>query len=404
MKKAIHKLFARRHFWRQATFSEVAELYMSRILRVAAMHMAGAFMAIYMYQNGFSVFSIALFFAGFYVFRGLLSVPLAALVAYLGPKHAILLSNLLFIPSLVGFAALPTLGPQVLWWVAIFQGISSSLYIIAYNIDFSKVRSAEHAGKELAYMNIAEKFTMALSPLIGGVIAYIYGPQTLIIVSAACFAVAALPLLRTGEPVKSHQRLQFRGFPWYLITRNIGSFAASGLDFFTSGVAWTLFISIAFIGFAANNQVYIINGILLSVVLLATLGASYAIGRITDGRRGYDLLRFSTLLNALVHLLRPFVGSVFMAGGLNVINEVSTSGYRIPFTKGVYDSADLSGRRTTYIGFQEGIACLGAALGAGALAFLAFIFSEQRALEYTFLFTAAAFLIMLTVRFPLYKK
>src|SRR5690606_1063569 len=131
----------------------------------------------------------------------IIALPAARLIAWIGPKHAILVSNLLYIPSMIAFALLPQFGPWLLGVALIFQAVSATMYSIGYMIDFSKVKSVEHAGKEIAYMNIFEKVTTGLSPLIGGFIAFLFGPQVVIIIAAVLFALAAVPLFRTGEQV-----------------------------------------------------------------------------------------------------------------------------------------------------------------------------------------------------------
>jgi MFS family permease len=404
MRKILRKLLHKRHFWRQASFSEIAELYASRMLRMLALNMTAAFASIYLYQIGYSVFFIALLWAAFYFLKFAIAMPLAAMVARIGPKHAILISNVLYIPALIALALLPTFGTLVLIGMVIFQASSSMLYQIAYSVDFSKVKSVKHAGKEIAYMNILEKITTGLSPLIGGLLAFALGPQAVIIIAAGLFSIAALPLFKTAEQELPNQRLAFRGFPWRLVTRNIPSEMALGFDAFTSGTVWTLFTAITIIGIAADNEVYATNGILLSVVLLSALGASYAYGRLIDRRRGKELLQIAAIVNSITHFLRPFIGTPVAIAGLNIANEAATAGYGMSYTRGNFDNADLSGRRTTYIGIMEALANLGAALAAVALAALTLIVSEARSMEYFFFIAAAVVLLIATARFPLYRR
>ena len=234
VKNFIHIIFLRRHFWRYATFDEVAELYVSRMLRMAALYLISSFMSIYLYQTGYSVAQIAFLWCGLYMFKALASLPIARLVAWMGPKHSILISNILYIPAMIGFALVPQWGVGLLIPTFIMQGISAAMYGIAYNVDFSKVKSLTHAGKEIAYMNIFEKVTTGISPLIGGFIAYFWGPQVVIILAAILFALAATPLLRTGEPVRINQKLTFRGFPWGLLFRHSLAQFGTGFDVFAS--------------------------------------------------------------------------------------------------------------------------------------------------------------------------
>ena len=305
---------------------------------------------------------------------------------------------------MIALALLPTYGVWMLVIMIAFQGASSMIYQVAYSVGFSKVKSVDHAGKEIAYMNIIEKITTGLSPLIGGIMAFLFGPEVVILLAALLFTVAAIPLMRSGEPVQSHQKLSFSGMPWRLITRNIASQTAIGFDVFTSGTVWTLFTAITIIGIASNNEVYAANGILLSVVLLSALGASYAYGRLIDRRRGLELLQISAIANSLTHFLRPFIGTPVAIAGLNIANEAATTGYAMSYTRGNFDNADLSGHRITYLGIIEGIANIGAALGGLLLAVLVILFGEVRAMEYFFYIAAAVVLLIATARFPLYRK
>ncbi|MDB5160514.1 MAG: hypothetical protein JWO99_777 [Candidatus Saccharibacteria bacterium] len=405
LKNIIHQVLIRRHFWRHATFSEIAELYASRVLRMLALNIASSFMSIFLYQHGFSIPFIALFWATFFGFKSLIAIPAAALAARVGAKHGILISNLMYIPSMIAFAFVPEYGVWLLIPVVLFQGFSSALYSISYNIDFSKVKSIHHAGKEIAYMNIVEKITTGLSPLIGGVIAFLLGPQVVLAIAAVLFAIAAVPLLQTAEQELPRQKLDFKGFPWHLVRPNIVPQIALGFDVFTSGTVWTLFTAVFIIGVAATNEVYALNGALLSVVLFAALGASYAYGKLIDSKRGGDLLRIASVGNALTHVMRAFTTTPIQIAGLNVANEAATTGYTMAYTRGVFDNADLSGKRTTYLGIVEVLSNFGAALGGVVLFFLISTLGDgHRAIQVFFFVAAGIVLLIMTARFPLYRK
>lgn len=395
----------RRHFWRHATFSEVAELYVSRMLRMAAIYLAGSFISIYMYQIGYNVAEIGFFWAAFFIFKSFISLPVARLIAWIGPKHAILVSNLLYIPPMIAFALLPTVGPWLLLPILVLQGLSASMYSIAYLIDFSKVKSVDHAGKEIAYMNIFEKLTTGLSPLIGGFIAFIWGPQVVIVVAAILFALAAAPLLKTGEQVRTNQKLVFKGFPWRLLFGHSVAQFSYGFDVFASGTVWSLFVAVIILGLTSDsNEVYAITGVLVSVVFIVAIIASYTYGRLIDRKKGGELMRVGAIGNALTHLVRPFVISPVVVAGLNASNELATTAFTLPYTRAVFDNADISGARTTYLGIIEVLSNLGAGVAALLLAFAASAASEELAMKAFFFVAGAMALLVLTARFPLYKK
>lgn len=400
----LHRILIRRHFWRYATFSEISELYASRLLRMLALNLAASFMSIFLYQQGFSISFIALFWGIFFFWKTIIALPAAAIAARIGAKHGILLSNLMYIPSMIFFALVPVYGSWLLILVVLLQGTSAALYSISYSTDFSKVKSVLHAGKEIAYMNIVEKVTTGLSPLIGGLLAFVFGPQVVLVIAAVLFSLAAAPLLRTDEQERPRQRLNFKGFPWHLVRPNIAAQIAIGFDAFTSGTVWTMFVAVYILGVTSANSIYAENGALLSVVLFAALGASYAYGKLIDQKRGKELLRIASIANSLTHAARSFILSPVSVAGLNIANEAATTGYTMAYTRALFDNADLSGQRITYLGIVELQSNLGAAIGGLILFLLASVMEDKTSIHLFFFIAAAVVLLITTARFPLYRK
>ena len=404
LKNILHQVLIRRHFWRHATFSEIAELYTSRLLRMLALNIAASFMSIFLYQHGYTIPFIALFWGIFFGFKSVIAIPAAALVAHIGAKHSILVSNIMYIPAMTIFSLVPVYGSWLLVAVVMLQGSSAALYSIAYSTDFSKLKSSTHAGKEIAYMNIVEKVTTGLSPLIGGLIAFLLGPQVVLVIASLLFAIAAVPLLQTGEQELPRQKLDFKGFPWHLVRPVTAAELAIGFDAFTSGTVWSLFTAVFIIGVTSTNGVYAANGALLSVVLFAALGASYAYGKLIDCKKGGYLLRIASAGNSLTHVIRAFTTTPIAVAGLNVANEAATTGYTMAYTRGLFDNADLSGKRITYLGIMELLANFGAACAGVLLSILCVHIGDHRAIQTFFFIAAGIVLLVMTARFPLYRK
>ena len=177
IQQIIHRLLLRRHFWRYASFSEVAELYASRTLRLFALRIVTTFTSVYLFLEGYSLIFLAFFWAAFYLVKVVFSYPSARIIAHFGPKHATLYSNII---SAVGMVFLPFTAEYGLYalvpWL-VLQALSGTLNDLSYLVDFSKVKNIEHAGKEIGYMNIFEKVASGLSPVIGGFLAFWFGPE-----------------------------------------------------------------------------------------------------------------------------------------------------------------------------------------------------------------------------------
>lgn len=403
LQQFIHKLLLRRHFWRHATFSEVAELYASRTLRIMAVNISAVLLSVYLYQNGYSVLFIAGYWTLYYVLKIAMTLPAATYVARFGPKHAILLSNLLYIPAMIAFTFVPAWGVWAMAVTAVLQGLSAAIYNLGYLIDFSKVKSVDHAGKELGYMNIFEKVAKGLSPLIGGLLAFLAGPEATLYAAASLFAVAAVPLLQTAEPIRLQHRLHIRGFPWRRTWRSMVAETGVGFDFVASGMVWSLLVAIAILG-VDGDKVYAELGALLSVVLFAALIFSYIYGKLIDKRRGGELLRISVVVHAVIHASRPLVTTVGGVVGTNVASEASATGYAMAFTRGLFDTADVSGYRITYLACIEIMANVGAALAGVVLLLFVSLWGDINGMRLFFFAAAAAVLVIATPKFPLYRK
>lgn len=403
LKSIIYNLLERRHFWRYVSFSEIAELYLSRTIRIIAMNIVSGFTSVYLFEAGYSL----QFIVGFWMIFYLVKLPLTMLsgyfAAHFGPKHGILVSNLLYVPSMVALGFMPTLGITsiVLW--GLFMAISSSLYHVCYMIDFSKIKNIEHAGKEIAFMNILEKIAIGISPIVGGLIALYFGLQLVIWFAALLFALSAIPLLKTIEPVRTNQKLSFSNFPWRLSVRSFIAQTGVGFDYITTGAAWSLFIVIVVFP-GAGWDIYVKLGFLSSVTILAAVGASYAYGKLIDRSKGGSLLKMSVIANALVHAFRPFVNTPANIVGINIVNEVATMGYSMAFIRGVFDTADISGHRILYLTIGDAVSDFGAALGCAILLVSTIILGNVDGLRLFFFFAAGFVLLIGTANFRLYSK
>jgi MFS family permease len=403
LKNILYRILEKRHFWRYSSFSEIAELYASRTLRIIAINLASGFASVYLYEIGYSLISIVLFWAGFYLLKVPLAFVSSKIAARYGPKHGILISNLLSIPAMVALGLAPVLGPASIAVWGLFASVSASLYQLCYLIDFSKIKNVEHAGKELAFMNILEKIAVGISPIIGGLIALYFGPSVVMWAAAVFFLIATLPLLATIETVRIRQKIVFQGFPWRMAYRSMISQVGLGFDVITTSTAWSLFIAIVIFPHA-GNEVYVTLGTLSSVTIIAAVLASYAYGKLIDRSQGGSLLRISVIANALVHVSRPFVASPATIVGTNITNEVATMGYTMAYMRGLFDTADMSGHRIVYLSLTESIANFGAAIACGVLVLTISLFGDQDGLRAFFFVAAAVVLLIGSSHFRIYRR
>lgn len=123
-----------------------------------------------------------------------------------------------------------------------------------------------------------------------------------------------------------------------------------------------------------------------------------------DRKAGDLLIKYGVIFKALGHLFRPIVGGPVGAAVTGATAEISTTAYSMSFMRGVFDIADSSGFRLTYILMIEMVVNVGAAL-ACVLAAVLFSLLEMRDAFMIYFVAAACYILILTLpRFVLYRR
>lgn len=402
--KLINLLLHRRHFWRTVTFSEISELYTARTLRVIGLNLGAGFASVYLYKLGHSLEFIMLFWVCYLIFRLIVAIPSAHLAAYYGPKHCIYVSNLLYVPAMIFLAILPQAGLMSIIGWGFFAGLSVSLYNLCYLVDFSKVKDSNHSGKEIGYMHILEKIALALSPILGGFLAIIFSPEIVMWFASASILLASLPLMSTSEPTKTHQKIEYRGFPWKQLKSTLIAEFGVGYDILSTSTVWGLHLAVTVFA-NTGNAVYLSIGALSGATVIVGLISSHLYGKLIDSNKGGLLLKYSAIANALTHLSRPLANTPLEVLTVNISNEAATTGVNMSRLRGLFDTADLSGYRILYLSISEIFSILGALVASViGLALLYLIKDADSAFSWYYVIAAPVVLIVATSRFRIYRK
>lgn len=372
-------------------------------MRTIAVNVGAAFMSVYMLKNGYSIVSVSLFWAAYFGFKVIVMLPLAQFIAHKGPKMSIIISNFLYIPSMVAFIFLPEMGIWALVFTGLFQSVSAALYDMSHAVNFSRVKNVEKAGNQVALMNIFEQIAKGVSPLIGGLLALFFDPRAAIAVSAIFFLFAALPLMRTKETASRGFSLAPKGFPWKMAVRSLFVQLPIGFDIYASGSAWSIFLaSVIFV--AGGNQVYAELGALTSIVFLISIVATHMYGKLIDKHAGGRLLFWAAAGNALVHIVRVLVRNPLAVLGTNTAKEIMTAGYSMPFMRGMFDVADQSGYRVFYIGLATLSVNFGSLMAALLLAAVVALLDSYSGFMAFYILTAAVTSLIMLAKFRVYRQ
>lgn len=399
LKQTVHKFLRRTHFWRDTGFDELSELYVSNMLRIVALTVYMVFVPFYLYQENYSPVAILALYGCFFVVRAVSDIAAGFFVARFGPKHTMILSNILQTVSALLLLTVPGQHWNVML-LALPWGAAQSLFFISYHVSFSKIKHTAKAGSELGHMQAFEKVGYLLGPLVGGLIGWAFGPQYIFIIATFLLVISLWPLFLTSEPTKLHQKISFKTLPVDKIKRDLFANACLGVENSLCMNAWPFYVAV----FVLSGSVYAQLGALSALSVLVAIISAKLIGRLCDTRFARPILQTSAIINALLHTIRPLVTNISGVFALNVANEAVTSGYRMPFMKGIYAAADdLPGHRIVYIASMESSSCIVKATVWFMLALLATIFSLQTVLILSFFVAAIASLGITKEHFAVYN-
>lgn len=376
-------------------------LYVAKLLRFLAMNLAGGFVFMYIYRLGYGwtgvILSIilvwfvrifAIFFGGIYVAKH-------------GPKHGILLSNLLSIPLLISVGMAKDFGAPALILAMILRGVSVGIYNLSYYVDFSKVKKGANASRQAGVMLAIEKSTAILAPIVGAWLSATFGAHSAMFVASAIFALSAIPLLATREVTKNNIQLDFKTFPYRNHWRNFFSHFWTGTLMIYVSI-WGIFVPLYI--FSKENA-YGVIGVLASASSVFSMIFSIFIGKFVTSEKGARVLRASILGRSLAMVLAGL--AVFSRPAvllLNVLEEISGVGYKVANQRGAFSDADKSGRSVEYFVLFE----LAYILGALVFAILAGIFFLVAGAEFGFraffVFSGLSILVALGFRYPAFSK
>lgn len=391
LKKIYYRYLKKRHYWRVVDFDELSEIYTTQLLRSLAISLVGIFVPVYLYKIGYSISDISIFFIFWAVSRLLLWAYVSAkIVARFGPKHSMAIAVAIQISYLALILSIESmLWP--LWFIGVVGSFAYGLYLMAFEVDFSKIKHTEHGGKEIGYLQIFERFGAVLGPLIGGLIAGFFDPRYTIAIAIFVLCGSLIPLFLSDEPTRKHQNIKIIGFPFKRHIRDFIVTSAFTVENNISITIWPLFLG----AFVIINNTYESLGLLVATSTVASFLAVYVIGKLIDSHKGKLLLNTGAITNAIVHLFRPFVGNISQAFAVNLINEPVTSMYKMPFLKGKYDESDrVPGYRIVYYMISEMSAAIFNIIFWIILYILSNILNDKISLQLTFIIGAIMSIII----------
>jgi len=316
------------HFFRNR---ELNELYISISIRAFAVSLIGVFIPIYFYQQGYTFFSIFLFYAVWSLTHLLFSIPSAKISSKLGLKRSILLS----IPFLILFFFFLYSLENFNWPLPILSiliGLSTSLFWLSYHVDFAKFSNKKNRGKQVGFSKIIIAVFSVLGPIVGGIILTFVGFGILFIIVSVLLIGSVIPLFFSRE-IHESSSFSLKGFFRGQKIKDILSYVGFGIEGKIGAVVWPLFIFIFIF-----SEKYISLGLVSSLTLGVALISVIFIGKFSDIYRR-KILKIGSVFNAIIWIVKSFIITpvqVFITDAFYGVSRVTMD---VPFDAINYDKA-----------------------------------------------------------------
>ena len=162
------------HYFNRKLSKRLEELYFSVAILDFALAAVVLLEPIYLWQHGYGVTAIMLYYLVVYGLYFFLAPLGGKLVAEHGPERSIASSTVMLTGYYVSLLLLP-MNPIWFWIAPVFFALQKMLYWPAYHADFVDNSDGGECGKEYSALWSLTTVVYVLGPLAGGVIVSLFG-------------------------------------------------------------------------------------------------------------------------------------------------------------------------------------------------------------------------------------
>jgi len=325
---------------------QLKEFYWFQVLFSFAFSLVVIFEPIFFYKEGFSLQFIALYYAIHYAVYTFL-LPLGGMfVSRFGLERSLTVSLPIFIGYFVTLS-LVDIRSELVWVALALLTVHKVFYWPAFMAEMARFGDGHNRGTELAWLGALRYGVGILGPLMGGVVASVFGFPILFLVAAGMVMVSSVPLLRTKERF----RTVFMSYtkPWRLMwavkNRRL-LWAMMGLgENLVDMVFWPIFMFIV-LGSASKLGALVAVGVAVMTVV------TFLVGEMADRVSRRTVLRLHVPFLAVSYLFRPLAAGVTGVVLTDTLGRMAFTGVNLPLSYYIYTRAKRQGVVATVVSIE----------------------------------------------------
>lgn len=279
---------------------EVKLFYASISIFTFANSMVGIFIPLYLFEKGYSLSFIILFFV-LVQFSRLIFLPISAwLSSTMGAKKVIGFS---FVGSIIFYLVLDKIGylSNGFYLGALIYGAVLAFHFLPLFVHLSRMSPNNNRGKILGKLNIYLAIAGASGPILGGIIISSYGFSAGFLAVIVLLVPAILLLLLTPE-ISKIRKINFGLINIKKIYPDLIANGFLNFQLFLSPVVWSIFI---FLIISEYDKI----GLIQTISLFVSIAVFYILGIWVDKFDRKKVLLWASFISVFADLIRVFANS-----------------------------------------------------------------------------------------------
>jgi len=304
---------------------QMREFYASSAIFDFGTAMASIFEPIYLWQIGWHLRSIILFFLAAYAFYFLVAPLGASFARSRGYEHSIALSTPFLVLYYLSLYSIPRHDIFVVL-AAVSFGIFRMFYWPGARSTIARYSNEDEGGRTLSGLNAFSVAAAVLGPLVGGLVIQQYGFDVLFLIVSAIILLSNVPMLITPERFEPHTLAYLDAYKRIIrpeFRKTVIAHFGYGEEFI-SDYLWPLFILLII-------PSYIGIGAVATGAGIVAIAAVFVIGRMTDEHHRHPIMHAGVFTTALSWLSRIAVVTPFGVALSQSLYRVARLTVQVPF-------------------------------------------------------------------------
>ena len=321
------------HSIRHAIHSRYYDLVIADTLRSAALSMVVLFVPLFLLKKGYEIGIIAIYYLCFFVLSIIGHYVLLRVINRIGIKKSLIVSymaEIIFCVVLYNYEKLTNIFSDNIYFLfLIIPGVVAAVfYWTAHHIYFFVSSHAKNEGAKLGFLYAIPNVLAIFMPFLGGFLITAFGFKLVFIVSIILLILAS-SVLFLSRSIKA--RINIKTDKIFDFSRDNKNwiYFIEGLNFFTTGIIWPVYMFVMSINFLSIGFIYIFANAAHAI-------SCYMSGKISDKIGTRTLGRIGVIGHAISLALRAFSASVLSMSVILTLGGLSSAAMLVTLESAFY--------------------------------------------------------------------